>query len=337
LSFAEQLDHLTKARQVFEDRDIKCSGFRCPYLRWNVDTIAAISQINLLYDSSLSLAWDVVNGNGTPAYFRALNFYGAKLANEYPSLPYLEKNLIRIPYSLPDDEALVDRLDLETIEEMNNVWLAILHRVYELGELFTLGLHPERIIQCQEPLIVVLNEARQLVPAVWIARLDEISTWWRNRTEAEVQITDVTNRKFHLTVAGPKETTVLARGVTVDIPTEPWVNGYEQVKQPQFTIEVPRRPFIGLSPTASPELGHFLRQQGYIIETSQQRDCYDYFFDQSTFSKEDMRPLLSQIERSNSPLVRLGRWPNGARCALAVTGDIDALTLWDYSFRFLAR
>ena len=37
-------------------------------------------------------------------------------------------------------------------------------------------------------------------------------------------------------------------------------------------------------------------------------------------------PLLTQIEQADFPLVRFGRWPNGARSAFNVTGDIDALT-----------
>jgi hypothetical protein len=40
------------------------------------------------------------------------------------------------------------------------------------------------------------------------------------------------------------------------------------------------------------------------------------------------------IEESKRPLVRLGTWPDGARSALAVTGDIDALTIWDFAARF---
>jgi hypothetical protein len=47
--------------------------------------------------------------------------------------------------------------------------------------------------------------------------------------------------------------------------------------------------------------------------------------------------LLSQIEETDRPLVRLGRWPNSARCALAITGDIDALTLRDFGLRYLGR
>jgi hypothetical protein len=31
----------------------------------------------------------------------------------------------------------------------------------------------------------------------------------------------------------------------------------------------------------------------------------------------------------------LGRWPHNTGSALAITGDIDALTLWDYGLRYL--
>ena len=64
---------------------------------------------------------------------------------------------------------------------------------------------------------------------------------------------------------------------------------------------------------------------------------YSYYLDRATFTAEDQRPLLAEIEGADKPLVRLGRWPNGARSALAVTGDIDALTLWDYGLRFIGK
>jgi len=39
------------------------------------------------------------------------------------------------------------------------------------------------------------------------------------------------------------------------------------------------------------------------------------------------------IEKAPGPLVRVWRWPDGARSALAATGDIDALTLRDFVVR----
>ncbi len=337
LSQSKQRAHLTLARRIFAGAGIQPQGFRGPYLRWNLDTLVALQQQGFAYDSSQGLAWDVLDGRETSAYLHVLNFYGARSAHDYPSLPDLEKSLVRIPYSLPDDEALVERLDLKTPAKMSALWLAILHHTYELGELFTLGLHPERIGLCLEPLTAVLAGTRRLTPAVWIARLDEIATWWRARAEAVVEITDAADSGLHLTVRGPCGTTVLVRAVEVDAPTTYWANGYRQVETTTFTTRAPARPFIGLSPGTSPRLASFLRQQGYIVEVSEERRLYPCYFDQAEFVAEHKRPLLAQIEGIDCPLVRLGRWPNGARSALAVTGDIDALTLWDYGLRLFGR
>lgn len=336
-SRAEQLAHLTSARQAFARAGIQAQGFRSPYLRWNPSMLAVLRQQGLAYDSSQGLSWDVVDGHGTLTYHRVLNFYAALPASDYPSLPSLEDNLVRIPYSLPDDEALADRLALKTPAQMSDLWRAILHRTHELGELFTLGLHPERIAICREALTAVLTEAQRLRPAVWIARLDEIAAWWQARSEAVVKITDAAEGKLHLTVVGPNGTAVLARAVKADVPTVRWADGYRQVEAMRFTIQAPLRPFIGLSSACPPKLADFLRQQGYIVEISEESHHYSYYFDQVDFVAEQERRLLAQIEETERPLVRLGRWPNGARSGLAITGDIDALTLWDYGLRFFGK
>jgi hypothetical protein len=43
--------------------------------------------------------------------------------------------------------------------------------------------------------------------------------------------------------------------------------------------------------------------------------------------------LINYIETSPAPLVRYWRWPDGAKSALSVTGDLDALSLLDYVSR----
>jgi hypothetical protein len=43
--------------------------------------------------------------------------------------------------------------------------------------------------------------------------------------------------------------------------------------------------------------------------------------------------LVQYIEASDSPLLRFGRWPDGAASAISITGDLDALTLQDYAAR----
>ncbi len=336
LSLDQQLDHLRQARQAFEQHQLVCKGFRCPYLRWNPETLAALRELGFGYDSSQALFWDVTDGVETEAYQRALTFYGARPAKDYPALPRLEGDLVCIPYSVPDDEALVERLRLDGGEggaPKSALWLEILQRTYTTGELFTVGLHPERIDPCAEPLRAVLKQARALIPRVWIARLDEIADWWRRRAATHYQVTSEAPGVFRLTVDGPPGTTVLARAVTVQAPSAAWARGYQRVSAQNFTFQADKRPVIGLAPDSPAALVSFLKQQGYLVAHGADPEACAYYVARERFAKEDERLLLAQLEAGTWPLLRLGRWPDGAQSALAVTGDIDALTLWDYGLR----
>jgi peptidoglycan/xylan/chitin deacetylase (PgdA/CDA1 family) len=337
LSQDDQLAHLAQARQVFDNAGIRYSGFRAPYLRWNADTMTAISQLCFDYDSSHTLAWDVLDEHNVAAYHLALKFYGTRSAENYPALPHIEGRIMRFFYCIPDDEVIVDRLHLTTSEQISDVWLAMLRRTYELGEVFVLGLHPERIALCEIPLATVLTEARSLMPGVWIARLDEIAAWWRARTEAKITVSNLGHNMLKLNIDGPPWTTVMARSVEVEAPSEPWSDGYRWVEGTDFTFCAPVRPFIGIAPGSSPELISFLKQQGYIIEVNAENWLYPFYLDRPIFTPEDERPLLAQIETGNWPLIRLGRWPAGIRSVLSVTGDIDALNIWDYVLRLFGH
>ena len=337
LSLNKQIYYLEKACDVFEKRGLVCAGFRSPYLRWNASTIAALNQIGFTYEGSQALAWDVVDGLENEPYHRALNFYGAISANNYPALPRLENGLVRIPYCLPDDEALIDRFHLEGSETMNRLWLAILEKTYAQGELFTLGLHPERILLCEVPLLETLRRARALSPMIWIARLDEITQWWKEHAEAAVTIASGEKDDIFVSVQKPAAVTILTRGVNTTPPGIVWDSRYHQVPVNEFSLRCDLRPFIGVSHSSSPKLTSFLRQQGYLVEIAERAHSQTFFLDRSEFHYEDERPLLAEIEQGDFPLVRLGRWPNGARSALCVTGDIDALTVWDYWLRLLGQ
>jgi Polysaccharide deacetylase len=348
LSLDAQLGHFARARSVFAARGVACYGFRSPYLRWSEQTIAAVARSGFLYDSSQGLAWEVVSEVETAAYRRVLGFYGARSAADYPALPRLADGLVRIPYCLPDDESLIDRFRLATDAPMIRLWLAILAETHRLGELFTLGLHPERTLLCEAPLTETLRSARALRPAVWIARLDEIARWWQARAEASVTVAQArevgAERQaddgppvLQLSVDGPEGTTILARGVELLSAATRWDGVYQRVSGTTAALRSDRRPFIGISHRSAPALTSFLRQQGYLVEPAADAHSHTLHLDRPRFAEADERPLLRQIEADSFPLVRLGRWPHGARSALCITGDIDALTIWDYGLRSLGR
>ncbi len=339
----EQLAHLHRACETFAVAGIKANGFRSPYLCRGSHLYAAIEAAGFSYVSNQPIMWDVLDTDAlAPSayanYKRAIAFYDPWHASERPSLPQLCNQLVEIPVSLPDDEILLDRLGGETNGLVEKTWRRILSKSYQRGELFAIQLHPERIDRCVDGLSAVLIEARALVPSVWLARLDEIAAWWRARTAATVDVRKVDGGALRLSVTGPPGTTILVRGVGVLEPAEPWTDGYLQIKDTTATtLYCEQRPFIGVSPGSPPALADFLRQQGYIVQTAADGRPYAFYVDQTDFAATDELSLLAQIENNNFALIRLGRWPHGARSALAVSGDIDALTIWDYGLRFLGR
>jgi len=333
LPLAVQQAHLTAACHTFAQAGIQVKGFRAPYLRWNHHTLEALHTQGMAYDSSQGLFWPGVLPASSPTYRRALEFYQARSADGYPALPDLEGGLVRIPYTLPDDEALVERASLSNPEAMSAIWLDVLDRTYQLGEVFTLGLHPERAFLCQEALIAVLDRARSMQPKVWIARLDEIAEWWRARAQARIRLRPAGAGRWRVEVDAPKGAVLHLRNVQVNAPTSPWDDRYRQSQPTALMIRSPYPPCVGLSPGSDPALQTFLQQHGYPFEVSNARHRYPFYLDIPAFRPEDHRPLLDTIEKGTWPLVRLGRWPRGARSVLAITGDIDALTLWDYILR----
>jgi hypothetical protein len=337
LPLEEQCAHLRHASQVFRDHGVRFDGFRCPYLRWDENTLTALGQTHFTYDSSVSLVWDIGEEHTTDSYLQVLSLYGARPAANYPALPYLDTatNLVCIPYCLPDDEALVERLRWRSSAEMNQVWPTMFHQIHQQGELFALGLHPERVGVCASALIATLQQVRAATPAVWCAQLTEIAAWWKTRYTATVDVTNLQDGVLQLNISGPQGTTLLLRSLDGRTATEPWFDGYRLASENPCTIQASKRPFVGVSPSTAPALIDFLKQQGYILEVSSNPDLYSLYLDRGSFSREDERPLIRQIEEGDFPLVRLGRWPHGARSALCITGDIDAMTLWDYALRIL--
>lgn len=338
----QQLAHLHRARQALAKAGITATGFRSPYLRCESDLYTIIEAAGFSYASSQPIMWDMLDVNGLAlssyaGFKRAVDFYAPWDASKQLSLPRFCGTIVEIPVSLPDDEMLLDRLGGETRGLVGKAWQHILAQTYQGGELFTIQLHPERIALCTHDLSVVLAEARTLTPPVWLARLDQIASWWRERATADVEVTEIGDGAWRLSVVGPPGVTILARRVEVLGPAQPWTDGYWQVPSTTCVVRAARQPVIGVSPACPLALNTFLRQQGYVCQVSDEAQEYSVYLDKADFAPEDEQHLLAEIEKSAGPLVRLGRWPDGARSALCVTGDIDALTLWDYGLRVFGR
>ena len=45
--------------------------------------------------------------------------------------------------------------------------------------------------------------------------------------------------------------------------------------------------------------------------------------------------LVQQLEQGEVPMLRFGCWPDGHQAALAISGDIDSVTIQDFFLRIL--
>jgi len=211
--------------------------------------------------------------------------------------------------------------------------------------LFVLLFHPELAWRCQQPLMTALREATRLQPAVWIARLRDISNWWREKSSFAVAVSH-TPAGLHISFTCSERATILVRGlgtcgserVRRPEPVEGWDGAYYQLRTKALHVPAEPRPFVGLPANAPKRIVSFLREQGYILDTSETATRCGTYMDAATLAKLTTQvKLISYIEASPGPLVRYWRWPGGAKSAMCVTGDLDALTLLDYAFRLFVR
>lgn len=333
LSREDQFNSIHKAQDIFRQCGLKPVGFRSPYLRWNQDTMTVLSESGFLYDSSQAFDFGEEMGLKSNAFLHALEFYGSISSLKHLSLPRTENGIVRIPYCLPDDEALIERFKLSKSEELAKVWLEILQRVYESGELFTLGIHPERFPICNLAIQAVINKAKSYNPKFWIARLDEVADWYLELGKVRFTTINESDSNYRIEIEAPEKSIILWRHLVTNEASSQWRNEYHRIFSSTFSFKTKKLPFLGISPQCPSSLVNYLRHQGYLIEISSDPNAYFTYIDKKTFSSQDERSLIEELEAPDRPVLRIWRWPEGAQAALAITGDVDAFTLWDYGLR----
>ena len=123
-------------------------------------------------------------------------------------------------------------------------------------------------------------------------------------------------------------------GIALNRRVRRWHGRFDIVDATEFEVQSPVRPFVGVHPKASPGLVDFLEAEGHIVERRADKGAYGVYLGVTDVSEERAkRAVIDQIQHSEAPLVRLWRWPEGALSCLAVTGDIDSVTLVDFFMR----
>lgn len=338
---AEASGELVKAVEVFSRHGIESHGFRCPYLACTRDLIDALPQGLFDYSSNLAIEWNDLAAASEPAKEAAVaevlhRVYKPASAGEVVSTPSVCSGLVEIPVSLPDDLELHDARRLDPVG-MGRVWNEILCRTHQRGELFVLMFHPELTRQCRQSLSMVLDQASDLVPVVWIARLRDVSSWWREKATFSVDV-QPTPVGLQLSFLCSERATILVRGLELDGSQVPWDGAYGRLADPILQVPAEPRPFLGLDGDVPERTASFLREQGYLLDTGLTAPRCATYLDAETLGRLSSEvELIEFVEESRGPLVRYGRWPNGAKSALSITGDLDALSLLDYASRLFAR
>jgi hypothetical protein len=318
-----------RAVELFRSCSVPFTGFRAPYLHWNEDTMRVVGEFQFRYSSNQTVWWNVLDvPSMTPSQKegmeRGMAFYRPLPAAEFRVLPFRRDGFIEIPVSLPDDEIPLDRMYIHDAGYLSEMWRNILATTYARGELFTLQLHPERIDFFAGALRGLLTDARSKKPAVWIATLDQIAEWWEAKARNRAQFVRDGNQ-FRVEIDACAGTTVIVRANGSEHPHEPGV----------FAVDSTARPCVGVAPGSSREAMAILADLGFIVEVGERADGYSVHLGRvDRYDYAGIDACRRVIDESRRPLVRFGTWPRGAKSALSITGDIDALTIWDFVQRF---
>ncbi|HEX6369101.1 MAG TPA: polysaccharide deacetylase family protein [Longimicrobium sp.] len=333
-SLEEQRASIARAAELFRAAGVPYRGFRGPFLRGNSATEQVVRDLGLLYHSTQPVVFDTappLEPRAEAAFRRTLRhlYAGAVDAHAMAVRPSLRGGVIHIPVALLDDEIMVERLRLSP-EQQSAVWLATLDATWERGELFTVQLHPERTDECAAALAAVLAEARARRPAVWIATLERIAEWWRRRARTRLEVMPLENGRYRVRMEGDPAATLLVRGLP-GVDAQPWHGADRVARAAEFEAAAGRKPVVGVSARTPSSVLAFLAEEGFPAERGEDPARFGAWVDVRGDVNE--KHVLNVVEASTGPLVRLGRWPAGARSALSVTGDIDCMTLQDFALR----
>jgi peptidoglycan/xylan/chitin deacetylase (PgdA/CDA1 family) len=331
LTQQESKSQLIRAAKAFAEAGIPHRGFRCPYLSFSHDQMGFVPDDVFGYSSNEAVWWNLATISDPATAPRVIfdhlsEFYRPTPADDSLVLPRFVGDLVEIPVSLPDDLQLLDGLGRGE-DGVGDAWLELLRASHERGSIFTVLMHPEAFDLCADAYERLLAEARSLSPAVWIARLCDVSDWWRELRASSAHIDGAS-----IVVACPPRAFLLGRGLDAG-KSGSWAGGYSMLDDRVISFDK-QVPLVGAGAGVPSAHIQRLRQLGYLVAEGADAERCAVQIDAGEAQRElEERDLVARIESQPGPLVRLWQWPDGARSALCITGDLDALSLRDYARR----
>ena len=337
LSRDEAISQFTRAAAAFQAAGLRFDGFRCPYLSCTNEVREVARDAGCAYSSNSAIEWNVIEDRRrrTAIFDQLCAFYRPSSADAVLSLPRMAGGLVEIPASVPDDLQLCDGLMYDS-RAVAATWARILMHTYRRGELFVLVFHPEALGRCGVAIEHVLRDAATLAPAVWVATLRDIARWWMRQVRVqradERRCAACSRSHFSVTTTQPcwpAVSTARRAAATSWIGTMSskiagcrCLHRSGRSSASHRTCRRRRAMCCGSTATSSRPVRTAARCGIYLDAATLRRMPNEV-------------ELIEHLERSNAPLVRFWRWPRKARSAMAVTGDLDALSLMDYAQRLV--
>jgi hypothetical protein len=339
-SLSRQKDELKKAKSLFSELGIDVHGFRAPYLSWTEDTLQAVGESDLCWDSDQSYMWDVP-GQLMPKKTKWISekairsFYNPLDARDHIVIPRLCNGVINIPVTLPDDEIIIDRFGIRDDTQISAIWMHVLEETVARGSIFVLQLHPERYPICQGAMRSLLEVARNPGKSIWTTGMNDVAEWWLHKRAFKFDFESLPNNEVKVRVNCDDRAAILGRNIACDVKTEPFDEHYELIRAKAFTLGPGKHlPCIGI-PSGSPDsLYGFLDDMGFAYETMAARANYSLILDAyDSFGPDDEMALLQQIHATPNPILRFGLWPAPYKSAFLTSHDLDCVTLTDFLLR----
>jgi hypothetical protein len=319
-----------RAIAVYDRHGIPWEGFRCPYLSYGAEERRLLPEGAFAYSSNRAVAWPVGRGGREegPVFAQLARNYRAAPSEDAVCTPSLDDGLVEIPASVPDDLQLCDGLGLG-IDGLLEAWIETLEQTHRREEVFAPLFHPEAYDLIKTPFEGLVRAAAAQRPAVWLTQLRHVARWWRERAGFRV-----TSRRtadgLSIELECSERATVLARGWRWRACAREWDGRWSVLDERRFLIDDGTRPFVGLSGVDSGTVA-FLREQGYLVDDGRHAElCGTHLTRRAVETLGSRRALVEHLEAGEAPLLRFSRWPRGAKSALCLAGDLDALSLWHY-------
>ena len=317
--------HARHGLDIFKMNGLEAQGFRYPYLRSSQDNIACLKEAGYGWDSSEACAWhglkaehfsERVWGN----YQNILSTYEAMDHQCSTCLPWVQDGFVELPVALPDDDMLIERLELKDDARVEAILVALYRAYRERGDALVLQMHPERFPWFQRGLTLVLEEAAR--DSVWMASLDAMADWWRHRFD------------FQMTWSHEEAGWALKLDALPEARLEIWRGDGAWVSWHGDSIDSMVKPVVGLNPNHGADWETLLKNEGLPFERVLVGDSVSLRIPEALNQPPTRAEFLRLLSQVNGPLVRYARWPLGRPAALAVSGDIDGVDLWDFWERF---